>query len=136
MPYNSFPLFGEYDQNYRLANLAADNDDDYVPDVRSAVRAWGIAALLVGGLFVALIVLVPRIDQKPAGLEGQLPAGYQTTVAALVRATANDCPQVCSVARGPAADGSLIVGCSRAQTAGSCTNAARYEIRVGALSDR
>lgn len=130
MPYNGFPLFSGYG-HHSVTNAAPSNDDDDVPDLRSAARAWTVAALVVGGLFLALILLVPESEQKSGELERQLPSGYGNVVSALVRASGNDCARTCSVDRKyDAAGAALIVACSRSQEAGSCATPARYEIWV------
>jgi hypothetical protein len=133
MPHNSFPLFGEYYQGYRRGNLHANDEDDYLPDPRSAVRAWGLAALAVGILYALLVASVPRTTQEPSGLANLLPAGYQTPVAALVRAAGGDCGQLCSVALDPTKTGSLIARCARPESGTSCSDTTSYEIRVSAL---
>ncbi len=132
MPYNGFPLFGEYSHQSTANSGPSNDDDDDVPDLRSAVRAWTLAALVVGSLFLALILLVPGSEQKSGEFERQLPSGYGSVVSALVRATGNDCARICSVDRkySDAPGAALIVACSRSQEAGSCTTPARYEIRV------
>jgi hypothetical protein len=107
MPHAGFPLFGEHDQTYRVGNFATDNDDDYLPDPCSAVRAWTIAFLLIGALFVALLLLVPGVDQGSTGSGRETPVSHRTSVAAPVRTTENDCP-ACSVVRHPSRAGSRI----------------------------
>lgn len=131
MPYNGFPLFGDFD-HFGVTDANPSNDDEYMPDPRSAIRAWTVAALIVGALFVGLILIVPATERKPVDLERQLPSGYSSVVSALVRASGNDCMRVCSIARGysNAASGSLIVACSRPDEADSCANPTQYEIRI------
>jgi hypothetical protein len=132
MPHNSFPLFGEYDQFYRLGKLNVQNDEGGLePDPRSAMRAWGAAALLIATIFVFLILAVPRErDVVATNLLQGMPKESVAAIPAFISSTGNACPMLCSVTADRLQSGALLVGCSRTSSPTSCTDPARFTLSV------
>jgi hypothetical protein len=110
-----------------------DDSDEERPHLGPPI-AWAIAAAAIVSVFAVVAIAVnyaPLNKQSAQRIERALPTTTYDTIAAMVRATGNNCAHVCSIsapsALGPETE--LDVACTP-QSAGSCSAPQHFRISI------
>lgn len=99
------------------------------PDHRTENIALAVLALIVAMIAAYALATNKPMNDKEQDLAARLPANYETTLAALIRAGGNDCDRVCGAEL--AADNRTIrAACAAAAKQTDCANALNFDIVV------
>jgi hypothetical protein len=105
--------------------------------VRRSDHSTENIALAVLALIVAMIAVYAFVTNKEASdndqqLAALMPANYEPTLAALIRAGGNECDRICSAEVRPGATGVRIIraACTAPAQQGDCAHALNYDLTI------
>ena len=99
---------------------------------RSEDKALAVLAAFVALVAIHAVMSRPSAKSSEAALARVMPANYEPVLAALIRASGDECDKICASTLDPQplTAPHILAGCAIAAKSIACANARQYEISV------